>query len=69
MVRLPLSFPIKFTRNVFGLTLGSRIQDWPLIKISLKNEMLDLSVCVVIDAFVGLAARFMILAAETWPTN
>lgn len=55
--------------RVLGLTFGSRIQDWPLVKISLRNETLALMICVLIGAFVGLAAGFTSLATETWPTT
>lgn len=57
------------THSVLGLTFGSRIQDWPLVKLSLRHECYALFGCVVIGAFVGLAAGFTKLATETWPTN
>lgn len=55
--------------SVLGLTFGSRIKDWPLVKISLLHEIYALMGCVVIGAFVGLAAGFTSLATETWPTS
>lgn len=57
------------TQSVLGLTFGSRIQDWPLVKLSLKHEVYALMVCVLIGAIVGLAAGFTPLAKERWPTN
>ena len=38
------SYTIHATHSVLGLTFGCRIQDWPLVKISLKNETLALIV-------------------------
>lgn len=54
--------------TVLGLTFGSRIQDWPLVKISLLHEVYALLGCIVIGAFVGLASGFTPLATETWQT-
>ena len=52
-----------------GLTFGSRVQDWPLVRSSFVNESLSLCGCVIIGLIIGLCAGFTDLAADTWPTD
>jgi hypothetical protein len=54
---------------VLGLTFGSRIQDWPLVKSSLRHELLALLGCVLVGALIACGASFTSLAEDTWPTN
>mmetsp|Transcript_7090 Transcript_7090/g.11224 ORF Transcript_7090/g.11224 Transcript_7090/m.11224 type:complete len:774 (-) Transcript_7090:103-2424(-) len=53
---------------VLGLTFGSKIRDWPLVKSSLRNELMALLFCILIGALAGLIASFTSIA-EDWPTN
>ena len=53
---------------VLGLTFGSRIRDWPLVKNSLWHETLALLGCVLIGGLVGLCSCWFPFAEETWPT-
>lgn len=52
-----------------GITFGTRVQDWPLVKTSFLNEALSLCGCVIIGLVVGLCAGFTDLAYNTWPTD
>ena len=54
---------------VLGLTFGTRIADWPLVRTSFIHECLALLGCVVIGVLVGIAAGFTDLAENEWPTN
>ena len=54
---------------VLGLTFGSRVGDWPLVKTSLINESVALVGCIVIGLLLGICVGFTDLAQETWPTN
>jgi hypothetical protein len=49
---------------VLGLTFGTRIRDWPLVKTSFLNEILALLGCVLIGALVSLGASFTSLAED-----
>lgn len=58
-----------YNLRVLGMTFGTRIKDWPLVRMSFKNEVFALMGCVVIGACIGLCAGFTTLATEMWPTN
>ena len=54
---------------VLGLTFGSRILDWSLVRTSLRNELLSLLGCVAWGVLIGLGASFTSFAEDSWPTN
>lgn len=53
---------------VLGLTFGTRIRDWPLVRSSLLHESLALLGCVLIGALIGIGASFTDFAQDNWPT-
>ena len=54
---------------VLGLTFGTRIYDWSLVRLSFFSESLALLGCVLIGALVGLCSAFTNMARDDWPTN
>ena len=54
---------------VLGLTFGFSIRDWPLVKKSIRNEVLALLGCIVIGALAGLGSAFTNVAEEWYESN
>lgn len=54
---------------VLGLTFGTQVKDWPLVKGSLINETIALLVCILIGILIGLCTGFTDYAQTEWPTN
>ena len=53
---------------VIGMAYGFFVWDWPLIKRSLKNELLSILLCVIFGLIIG-SCTFMLQVAELWPTE
>jgi len=54
---------------VLGLTFGSRIRDWPLVRRSLRNEVCSLLLCVLVGALIALSTSFSRMTERDWPTT
>lgn len=59
---------ISLVISVVGLAYGSTIQDWKLVRLSLRNESISLLVCIVIGIIIAAICGVTKLA-ETWPTS
>jgi len=53
---------------VMGLTFGTCIEDWSLVKYSFVNESLALTGCIVVGLLIGLPCGFTNMAETEWPT-
>ena len=51
-----------------GLAYGSTINDWKLVRLSLRNECISLVFCIVIGIVIGAICGKTYLA-EDWPTD
>jgi len=54
---------------VLGITFGSVIRDFKLIKYSLVSELLGLLLCAFIGSLFALVLAFSGFFCNDWPTN
>jgi len=52
---------------VLGMAYGLIIQDVPLIKRSMKNEILSVLLCIVLGLIIGACCSWTVMAKD-WPT-
>jgi len=53
---------------VIGMSYGLIIWDLPLIKRSVRNEMVSILICIVLGIIIGLATFWTPMAELSWPT-
>ena len=53
---------------VVGLAYGTTINDWKLVRLSIRNECISLLVCIVIGLIIGATCGKTDLA-DNWPTD
>ena len=52
---------------VIGLSYGSTIRDWKLVKRSLRNELISIAICIFMGMVVAVCTSYTELAND-WPT-
>ena len=53
---------------VVGLAYGTTINDWKLVRLSIRNECISLIVCIVVGLIIGAITGVTDLA-DNWPTD
>lgn len=53
---------------VIGAAYGSTINDWKLVRLSLRNELISLVFCIIVGLVVGAITGVTTLA-DDWPTD
>ena len=54
---------------VVGLAYGTTINDWKLVRLSLRNECISLVFCIIMGVIVAAITGATDLARDNWPTS